>query len=605
MFSGVGGFDMGLEAAGIETVLQAENDPWCLGVLEHHWPDTRRANDVRGVGLGPCEHHEQGEPHNAASGLADIARAGDVGLVYGGFPCTDLSVAGKRAGLSGEQSGLWHEFRRVLQELRPAWCVIENVPGLLSSNRGLDFAVLLHGLEQLGYGWSYRVLDAQHFGVAQRRRRVFVVGSLGGPARAEAVLAECQGCGGNLEAGQDSGEDLAGTLGGGAAGARGWYNGIDTNGAYVTTGSLSAGTLRAGGVNGGNNPAGGYLADVAAALASSLRAHHARHDLDMDTYIPAVMGALDTHLGDKQWLEDQSVEKFGVMQAAGAGVRRLTPLECERLMGWPEHEQSLTIRVCSTERQKNLALAEIRSLRSHSHAGHVARSGLSVSALSAASDSPASSPTSGTLAEVHVAISCEGSGIVLTASRLGHPIVSLFVSNADSTSLFARLGQAVDSARLGAVMTSTLGNVILNGREELLQSETCSMVLLNGELCGVVSGPEINASVADVGRCISEATAVMKSTTSRPGRNSPNYASTLTTLCCFAVAAISPLIPPEIQSAVSYDLRLTLSSGWTRWAVKAGKTVEVPDSHRYRMCGNGVVGNVAEWIGRRLMAVAS
>jgi DNA (cytosine-5)-methyltransferase 1 len=257
LFSGAEGFGLGFERAGIETVLQAEIDPWCLGVLEHHWPNTRRVNDVRAI-------------RGFAYG---------VDLVYGGFPCQDLSVAGARAGLAGERSGLWHEFRRVLQELRPAWCVIENVPGLLSSNRGLDFAVLLHGLEELGYGWSYRVLDAQGFGVAQRRRRVFIVGSLGGEQRAEQVLAECPCGGGNSQEGREAGEG--------------------------TTGSLSAGTLRAGGVNGGNNPAGGYVAELAYAIA-------AREAKGVSL------------------LESQT------NYIAGGGVRRLTPLECERLMGWPD-----------------------------------------------------------------------------------------------------------------------------------------------------------------------------------------------------------------------------------------------------------------------------
>lgn len=168
LFAGIGGFDLGLERAGHETVWQVELDPKCRQVLERHFPNARRHEDVREVGS------------------ANLAR---VDLICGGFPCQDLSVAGRRKGLAGGRSGLWFEFHRILGELAPEWCVIENVPGLLSSHRGRDFAVLLRGLGDLGYRCAWRVLDAQYAGLAQRRKRVFVVGHLG-DGRAAKVLLE-------------------------------------------------------------------------------------------------------------------------------------------------------------------------------------------------------------------------------------------------------------------------------------------------------------------------------------------------------------------------------------------------------------------------------
>jgi DNA (cytosine-5)-methyltransferase 1 len=209
LFSGAGGFEVGLERAGIQTVLQAENDPWCLSVLERHWPEVTRVDDVRQVDataqcgrsrdlarVGSGTHVECMGP---ARGRRDDATGID--LVYGGFPCQDLSVAGARAGFRGERSSLWFEFQRVLSELRPRWALIENVPGLLSSDGGRDMATVLGGLGELGYGWAYRVLDARWFGVPQRRRRVFIVGCLGDAARAAAVLAVCESCGGHPCAG--------------------------------------------------------------------------------------------------------------------------------------------------------------------------------------------------------------------------------------------------------------------------------------------------------------------------------------------------------------------------------------------------------------------
>ena len=246
LFSGVGGFDIGFERAGIETVLQAEQDPWCLEVLARHWPETERVTDVR-----------------------DVRGGVGIDLIYGGFPCQDVSVAGKRAGLGGERSSLWFEFERILSELRPRWAVIENVPGLLSSNKGRDFAVILDGLEDLGYSVGWAVLDAQNFGVPQRRRRVFIVA--GATRRSvEQVLSLCESCGGNPETSAAPRARIADTPESGIARALG-------------------------GVGGGQD----Y---------SSSKGTLVVPDTDRMPFIP---------------------------QHAG-GVRRLTPLECERLMGWPD-----------------------------------------------------------------------------------------------------------------------------------------------------------------------------------------------------------------------------------------------------------------------------
>ncbi len=177
LFSGIGGIDLGLDRAGWTCAWQVEIDRECQRVLERHWPDVPRFDDVRSVGA------------------AELA---PVDLVCGGFPCQDVSVAGRRAGLAGSRSGLWHEFHRVLAELSPRWVLVENVPGLLSSHDGRDFAGVTGGLVELGYGVAWRVLDAQHFGVPQRRRRVFVVGHLGEPWSAAAeVLLEPESCDGD------------------------------------------------------------------------------------------------------------------------------------------------------------------------------------------------------------------------------------------------------------------------------------------------------------------------------------------------------------------------------------------------------------------------
>ena len=165
LFSGVGGFDLGLERSGHEIVWQVEYDKQARSILRKHWPDVKIYNDVQQVG---------GKDGEAGRDVLE-----EVDLICGGFPCQDLSVAGHRRGLDGSKSGLWYEFHRILEECRPQYCLVENVPGLFSSNKGRDMEVLVRGLEELGYQWQYRILDSQYFGVPQRRRRVFIVGYLG------------------------------------------------------------------------------------------------------------------------------------------------------------------------------------------------------------------------------------------------------------------------------------------------------------------------------------------------------------------------------------------------------------------------------------------
>jgi DNA (cytosine-5)-methyltransferase 1 len=170
-FSGIGGFDLALESLGMEVVFQCEILPFCKKILKKHWPDVLLEGDVRNV-----------RPDSIP----------DSNLWCAGFPCQDLSLAnqGKRRGLDGERSGLFVEFHRLLQHRssKPEWLVIENVPGLLNSNNGNDFRFILQSLDELGYGLSWRVLDAKYLGTPQRRRRVYLVGSYRSMRSAEVLF---------------------------------------------------------------------------------------------------------------------------------------------------------------------------------------------------------------------------------------------------------------------------------------------------------------------------------------------------------------------------------------------------------------------------------
>ncbi|HWH59319.1 MAG TPA: DNA cytosine methyltransferase [Terriglobales bacterium] len=150
LFSGIGGFDLGFERAGIETVWQVEIDPYCRRVLARHFPSAIRYDDVRTVGN-----------HNLAP----------VDIISGGFPCQDISNAGDRAGIDGEKSGLWREMYRVFCELRPRYIAVENVSALLI--RG--FERVLGDLASAGYDAQWRSVWAANFGALHRRERVFIV----------------------------------------------------------------------------------------------------------------------------------------------------------------------------------------------------------------------------------------------------------------------------------------------------------------------------------------------------------------------------------------------------------------------------------------------
>jgi DNA-cytosine methyltransferase len=162
LFAGVGGFDMGFEQAGWDCKFQVEWDKNCQQILNKHWPDVPKwldVSDVNGAEIPPVD------------------------CIIFGSPCQDLSVAGKRAGLEGERSGLFHEAVRIIKEMRdatngtfPRWTVWENVAGALSSNNGRDFGTVINEMAKAGaHLQEYALLDAQHFGVPQRRRRVFLV----------------------------------------------------------------------------------------------------------------------------------------------------------------------------------------------------------------------------------------------------------------------------------------------------------------------------------------------------------------------------------------------------------------------------------------------
>jgi DNA (cytosine-5)-methyltransferase 1 len=304
LFSGIGGIDLGLERAGWRIVGQAERDPYRRAVLAARFPGVPAAVDVREV---------------AAGGGGGRAR---LDLICGGFPCQDLSLAGRRAGLAGERSGLFWEFARIAAALRPRALLLENVPGLLTSNGGRDFGCVLDALARLGYGLGWRILDSRFFGVPQRRRRLFLLGldapGRAGAGRAGEVLAVASRCEGHPAAG---GGAAPGATGGVADGAGVYAGSADEEGVAAPLESLTGGQ-RTSDIEGAT-----WVLEPPAALAYSIVPEGGQG---------ARLRAAEVDQANTLDSLNAQQHDRGTRLVEGQRVRRLTPLECERLQGFPD-----------------------------------------------------------------------------------------------------------------------------------------------------------------------------------------------------------------------------------------------------------------------------
>ena len=182
LFAGIGGFDLGLERAGMSCQWQVEIEDYPTKILEKHWPEVHRERDIKECSGSNLE---------------------DVDLICGGFPCQDISVAGLGKGLAGERSGLWNEMHRIVSDIKPRWVIVENVAALLS--RGMD--VVLRDLSTIGYDCEWHVISASAVGAPHRRERVWIIANANGfndamRRNCQVDAAEMAGRDGNARGGQ-------------------------------------------------------------------------------------------------------------------------------------------------------------------------------------------------------------------------------------------------------------------------------------------------------------------------------------------------------------------------------------------------------------------
>ena len=314
LFAGVGGIDIGLDSAGMQCQFQVEIDENCKQTLSYHWPNVPKYGDIKEV-----------------SGY-DLP---EVDLITFGSPCQDLSVAGKRAGLEAERSGLFYEAIRIIKEMKektngqyPRIAIWENVTGALTSNNGDDFETVLKEMVELGsHHLEWAVLDAQYFGVPQRRRRVFVVAVLNSSIAKRCgsqILAVGQSSRGRIKKSKASFKNSPNSIRGGSAENSSNASHADerivleANESDRTTAKV-VGTLSARDFKGVGNQ---YVNE---------------HKLIIEN----VIGFSHTQGLDPQ----ASLHVWPTLRKEGGGhavsidklVRRLTPVECERLMGWPDN----------------------------------------------------------------------------------------------------------------------------------------------------------------------------------------------------------------------------------------------------------------------------
>lgn len=333
-FAGIGGFALAAMAAGMTTTWSCEIDPFARAVYEQRLgiPEEQFERDIRTRHVIPrCD------------------------ILTGGWPCQDHSVAGRCEGLAGNRSGLFWELVAILRESRPAWRLFENVPGVFSTGDRRDFAVVLRTLADCGYRVGWRVLDAEFFGLAQGRARVFLVGNSRDSASVAAVLFDGETGERHPSSRGKTGKAIATTLGARASGGRDATD-LDGHGALIAhtlTGEgcdasedgtgrgtpLVAQTVTAKTAKGTGVPSGDECQNL---IADPITANRTTYCNAGNNPKPRNLVAVDstgiTSPGNRSGEHPvaPTLNQDGNVLVTTQRIRRLTPNECERLQGYPD-----------------------------------------------------------------------------------------------------------------------------------------------------------------------------------------------------------------------------------------------------------------------------
>lgn len=300
IFSGIEAASVAWEPLGWEPVAFAEIEPFPCAVLAERFPNVPNLGSVTDIDWSEYDD-------------------GSVDVIVGGSPCQSFSIAGRREGLQGE-SRLMFEYIRAVREVRPRYFIWENVPGAFTSDKGEAFRQLLSEMDGLGYGLAWRVLDAQFFGVPQRRRRVFLVGSLGNQSAAE-ILFEPDSLRWDIESSREKRKSLTAAAKGGSGGGRCY------------------GMCYKAGAKAQAYPVNDELHPTLSACRHDASVCYTLQASRSDTNGTPVVGHADDNAKaaiDFDMCGSLKVGGSAPIAASGYVVRRLTPRECERLQGFPD-----------------------------------------------------------------------------------------------------------------------------------------------------------------------------------------------------------------------------------------------------------------------------
>jgi DNA (cytosine-5)-methyltransferase 1 len=627
----------GIEAAtvawaplGWKPVAFSEVDKAACRLLKHHYPDVPNWGDMTKFKEWP-----------------DAA----VDVLVGGTPCQSFSVAGLRQGMDDPRGNLALTYLAIADRYKPTYIVWENVPGVLSSNGGRDFGSIIGGMGEIGYSVAYRVLDAQYFGLVQRRERVFVVGYLGDWRPPAAVLFERESLLGHPAPRREARKDVARPLTAGSPSGSGYRNDADTADNLIVASDVAPTLTANGNKTGGDRPPGTdgdsvlslivmssgqanaeiredggattltclHEAPIVAFKAShftrgkdgaptrcsicppTLRAggHHKSHA--NGGVAPAIAFSIMPMNSGKDYKARETDVAQPFMAGGPVGGNQggdfiVEPVAGRRAASGGSTRDmiattSVVRRLTPTECERLQGFPEIhRKVTIWICGSEEEKRALASSAElhSAAQKRALSEP-----AAAHVLIDCERSAVQIR--KAGKLIWS--ASGAEPSSACPLSMPLADFVRLAVLMTTTAVPQIQAGKAASPPSINGSLPQWTGSALVPVSGRATGDLASDVARLAAAATT---STTSQHGRHSQQSASTLEILSCCVVAAIASCIREKIQPGNSFSVSVETRAGYTQVPVGNKPTADGP---RYKQLGNSMAVPVMAWIGERIQMV--
>lgn len=622
--SGVEAATMAWHPLGWEAQWFSEIEPFPSAVLQHHYPEVPNLGDMTLIHSNP------------------IFNETTIDVLVGGTPCQSFSVAGLRKGMEDPRGNLALEFCRIANIAKPKWIVWENVPGVLSSNGGKDFASLLGALGELGYGFAYRILDAQHFGVPQRRRRIFLVGYLGDWRPAAAVLFESESLRRNIAEGRNKREKVTRAIEGGSITYRkssrattkdgvetwvednvsntlncfdvgdvrsttsvvekdSWWDGGQTAAlCFKVRGGVSENSGSQGGVP-GKSAGKGYLGseEKAFTIATSpdqwLLQNNTVGALCARDY--KGVGSMYNMSINEQTSQTLSSSASDINHTGGtiqnARVRRLTPVECERLQGFPEVKKYTIFDVC-LDHQNNYVNVAIKCRKLQNNVFNAEEVRKQEFAKYAAQNLNAEKENQKSVVVLNVQ---NNYGPKLTNLFNVEKLLSSAIS-AETKKKFLQLMETESFAQLLVDINTIAEKIIETGKVELQVNPLNFTWGESGNLFAEIFGQEKEGFAKDVESIAKEAIMFI---TLNLDQNIRNLNMKNLTWLFSVLAAINLFIAEKTLSQSSFEFCITTQNGFTN--IPYRNKPESPDGPRYKAMGNSMAVPVMAWIGSRIQEV--